>query len=206
MFTCVLSVCLYVSVSSIWANTPALLPPRRPYSASQSPSNSPSACGWLLPFRQGPWFLPVGVRWLSCVMCIREPSSSSFSFAASVAGAVGCNVQERPCCRKASVQIPVYAPPNGSSSLKRGRLERVESQGMITGCAVTRGNSKDPVRREQRTWTRDRKEMEWKGQREARRIEWCEVFWQREWYVQIIRGVEQYGHPRFGMLLMHPKT
>lgn len=121
MFSCMLSVCLYVSLSSIWANTPAILPPRRPYSASQSPSNSPSACGRLLPFRQGPWFLPVGMRWLSCVMCIREPSSSSFSFAPFSAGAVGCNVQERPCCRKASVQIPVYSPPQRQWLFETGR-------------------------------------------------------------------------------------
>lgn len=157
-FSCMLSLCLYVSVSSIWANTPA----RRPYSASLSPSNSPSACGRLLPFRQGPWFLPVGVRWLSCVMCIWELSSSSPSLSLSVSLSLlpspsrppplvllGCNIQERPCCRKASVQIPVHSPPNGNGSLKQGRLERAESLWLITGCAVTRGNSEDPVGREQ---------------------------------------------------------
>lgn len=59
--------------------TPTISSSRQPYTASLSPSNSPSARGWLLPFRQGPWFLLVGVRWLSCVMCIWEASSSSSS-------------------------------------------------------------------------------------------------------------------------------
>lgn len=170
-FSCMLSVCLYVSVSSIWANTPAIRSSRRPYSASQSPSNSPSACGRLLPFRQGPWFLPVGVRWLSCVMCIREPSSSLFFFASSSRPSplvlLGCNVRERPCCRKALVQIPVHSPPNGNGSLKQGRLERVESQWLITGCAVTRGNSEDPVGREQ--GKREREKETEKRQRERGR-------------------------------------
>lgn len=129
------------------------------------------AAGCYLSVR-APWFLPVGVRWLSCVMCIQEPSSSWFSFASpsrpSPPVLLGCNVRERPCCRKALVQIPVHSPPNGNGSLKQGRLERVESQWLITGCAVTRGNSEDPVGGEQGKRERDRKETERK-EREKKR-------------------------------------
>lgn len=65
------SLCVYImSMSSIWVNTPAIFPSCPPYSASLYPSNSPGACGRLLPFRQRLWLLPIGVRWLSCVMCI----------------------------------------------------------------------------------------------------------------------------------------
>lgn len=77
---CMFSVCLYVSVSSIWVNTPAIRSSHRPYSASLSPSNLPSAWSRLLPFRQGPWFLLDGLKWLSCVMCSWEPSSFSLFF------------------------------------------------------------------------------------------------------------------------------
>ena len=79
-------------------------------------------------------------------LCVSLPSSSSFS--PSTAGAVGYNVQERPGCQKALVQILVH-PPNGNGSLKQGRLKREESLRMITGCAVTRRILEDHVRREQ---------------------------------------------------------
>lgn len=60
---------------------------------------------------------------------------------------LGETCRRGPAVEKHRFRFPLTPPPpNGSSSLKRGRLERVESQGMITGCAVTRGNSKDPVR------------------------------------------------------------
>lgn len=202
MFSSMLSVCLYVSASSIWANAPAILPSRRPYSASLSPSNSPSACGRLLPFLHGPWFLPVGVRWLSCVMCIQEPtSSSSLSFAPFSAGAVEYTVQERPCCREALVQIPVHSPPNGNGSLKQERLERVESQWMITGCAVTRGNSEE----NSGTGEKLRKETQRKGHKEERITEGCEMFWQGDrgkW-----RSIKEGNSRRqlFRILLMVPE-
>lgn len=98
---------------------------------------------------------------------------------------LGCNVQERPCCRKALVQIPVHSPPNGNGSLKQGRLERVESQWLITGCAVTRGNSEDPVGREQGKGGNDRKETEKEGKERKKEEEetvtdGSEMFWQEE--------------------------
>lgn len=119
-----LSVRLYVSVSSIWANTPAIHSTHRPYSASLSPSNSPSACGWLLPFRQDPWFFPVGVRWLSCVMCVWEPSSSSF--AAPPASLLrwcywGVTHSSSPAVKTHWVQIPVCCTPSGNCFLKKGK-------------------------------------------------------------------------------------
>lgn len=119
-----LSVRLYVSVSSIWANTPAIHSTHRPYSASLSPSNSPSACGWLLPFRQDPWFFPVGVRWLSCVMCVWEPSSSSF--AAPPASLLrwcywGVTYSSSPAVKTHWVQIPVCCTPSGNCFLKKGK-------------------------------------------------------------------------------------
>lgn len=119
-----LSVHLYVSVSSIWANTPAIHSTHRPYSASLSPSNSPSACGWLLPFRQDPWFFPVGVRWLSCVMCVWEPSSSSF--AAPPASLLrwcywGVTYSSSPAVKTHWVQIPVCCTPSGNCFLKKGK-------------------------------------------------------------------------------------
>lgn len=73
----------------------------------------------------------------------------------TTAGAVGCNTQRRgPRCRKASVQTPVPprppppppSCPDSDGPLKRGEdLKVEESHRMITGCAVTRGNSEDPV-------------------------------------------------------------
>lgn len=119
-----LSVRLYVSVSSIWANTPAIHSTHRPYSASLSPSNSLSACGWLLPFRQDPWFFPVGARWLSCVMCVWEPSSSSF--AAPPASLLrwcywGVTYSSSPAVKTHWVQIPVCCTPSGNCFLKKGK-------------------------------------------------------------------------------------
>lgn len=124
MLSGMLSVRLYVSVSSIWANTPAIHSTHRPYSASLSPSNSPSACGWLLPFRQDPWFYPVGVRWLSCVMCVWEPSSSSF--AAPPASLLrwcywGVTYSSSPAVKTHWVQIPVCCTPSGNCFLKKGK-------------------------------------------------------------------------------------
>lgn len=77
-FSGMLSVRLYVSVSSIWANTPVICSSHRPCNASLSPSNSPNACGRLLPFRQDSWFLPV---WnevtFMCDVCLRGPPAPS---------------------------------------------------------------------------------------------------------------------------------
>lgn len=83
-------------------------------------------------------------------MCSWEPSSVSLSLLPPPSSAVvllGCDVREQPCCRKALVQIPVHSQPNGRGSLIEGKLERVESYWLITGCAVTRGNSEAPVGR-----------------------------------------------------------
>lgn len=57
------------------------------------------------------WFLPAGVKWLSCLMCtpeLQSPPPSSF------AGTVGWNMQERNYCRKASVEIPVLSPADST--------------------------------------------------------------------------------------------
>jgi len=163
---------------------PAIRSSRRPYSASLSPSNSPGACGRLLPFRQGPWFLPVGVRGLSCVMRIWEPFSSSFSFSFAppllrrCCWGVTCG-SGRPRCPNALVQIPVHSPPKGNGSLKPGRLERVESQWLITGCAGTRGQSEAPVVWEQERRGKGRKVIK-KRRRSCYSSKW-NVSTEREW-------------------------
>lgn len=64
---------------------------------------------------------------------------------------LGVTCRRGPAVEKHRFRFPFTLPPNGNGSLKQGGLERVESQRMITGCAVTRGNSEDPVRREQGT-------------------------------------------------------
>ena len=68
-------ICLYVPGSCIWANTPASHSSRRPHSASPSPSNSPNACSWLLPFRQTHDSSRLE-RGDFHVLCVFEPPSS----------------------------------------------------------------------------------------------------------------------------------
>lgn len=107
------------------------------------------------------------------MLCVfKSPPPLPLSFAPFFAGAVECNVQERPCCQEALVQIAVHSPPNGNGSLKQERLERVESQRMITGCAVTGGNSEE----NRGTGEKLRKEIRKKGHKEERITEGCEMF------------------------------
>lgn len=118
------SVCFLCVTSIIWVNTPVSHSSCPPYSASLSPSNSPNACGRLLPFRQDLCFLPAGVRWLSCAMCVFPPLPSPPPVLPSISSPtplLGCNMQERPGCRKALVQIPVRSTPRWQWLFETGK-------------------------------------------------------------------------------------
>lgn len=98
----------------------------------------PGACGRLLPFSVRAPVIPPG--WsegtFMCDAYLRARLLLYLFFSSSLASPSallrqccwGVNARERPCCRCASVQIPVHSLPNGNGSLKHGRLERVESQ------------------------------------------------------------------------------
>lgn len=176
-FVSMLSACLYMSVSLSECTSHSSC---RPYSAFPSPSNLPMPpAGCYLSVRTHDFSR---LEWGDFHVNVWAPLFLFYSFCYSPTLLwLGCNMQKRPCCRKALVRIPVCSSPDGNASLKPGRRERVESQWVITECAATREISEGTVEGERR---KSRKKRQTKMPKEKGKIKIvtkrCEMFWQEE--------------------------
>lgn len=125
-FSFMLSVHLYVSVSSIWANThqPSAHPVDHTVLPCLLATRLEPAAGCYLSVRARDFSrLEWGDFHVWCVFQSPPPPPLSLSLPSHPSPLVllGCNMQERPCCRKALVQIPVHSPPQRQWLFETGK-------------------------------------------------------------------------------------